>query len=267
MPSPGTRGGAGRLGAGMSGLLRLVRHPQFALGAREMAAVSPGLAAWGLMTGVAMVNSGMSVLESVAMTLLVFAGSSQLAALPLIIAGAPMWVVLATALCVNLRFMVFSVHLRSYVMHQTFWRRLVSGYFTTDPTYVQFTKRFPHPAEDAAGRRAQEAYLAGNSALGWANWIVASLLGMALANAIPVSWGLGFAGILALLGILSSLATTRLRVLAAAVAGSVAVATYGLPLKLNIIVAIVLAVAVCLLLEKPFLEAHAVKPKTAKKTP
>jgi predicted branched-subunit amino acid permease len=201
------------------------------------------------------------------MGLLVFAGSSQLAALPLIIAGAPMWVVLATTLCVNLRFMVFSVHLRSYVMHQSFWRRLVSGYFTTDPTYVQFTKRFPHPASDAAGKRAQEAYLAGNSALGWVNWMSASLLGIALANSIPVSWGLGFAGILALMGIMNSLATTRLRELAAVVAGSVAVATYALPLKLNIIVAIVLGVAVCLMLEKPFLEAHAVKPKLPENKP
>ena len=234
----------------------LYKHPEFRIGARDMLALAPGMAAWGLMTGVAMIKSGLSLVEVLLMCLLVFAGSSQLAALPLIIAGAPMWVVLATALCVNLRFMVFSVHLRSYVMHQPFWRRLVSGYFTTDPTYVQFTKRFAQPADDAAGRRAEEAYLAGNCAVGWTNWMAASLLGMALANAIPVRWGLGFAGTLALLGIMSSLASTRLRVLAAAVAGSVAVATHALPLKLNIIVAILLAVAMCLMLEKPVLAAH-----------
>jgi len=245
----------------------LYKHPEFRLGARDMMALAPGMAAWGLMTGVAMIKSGMSVVEVLLMGLLVFAGSSQLAALPLIVAGAPMWVVLATALCVNLRFMVFSIHLRAYVMHQSFWRRLVSGYFTTDPTYVQFTKRFPHPADDAAGKRAEEAYLAGNCALGWTNWMLASLLGMALANAIPVHWGLGFAGILALLGIMSSLATTRLRVLAAGVAGSVAVVTYALPLKLNIIVAIVLAIAVCLMLEKPSLADHAIKAKLPTQEP
>ncbi len=245
----------------------LYKHPEFRIGARDMMALAPGMAAWGLMTGVAMIKSGMSVVEVLLMGLLVFAGSSQLAALPLIVAGAPMWVVLATALCVNLRFMVFSIHLRAYVMHQSFWRRLVSGYFTTDPTYVQFTKRFPHPADDAAGKRAEEAYLAGNCALGWTNWMLASLLGMALANAIPVHWGLGFAGILALLGIMSSLATTRLRVLAAGVAGSVAVVTYALPLKLNIIVAIVLAIAVCLMLEKPILADHAIKAKMPAQEP
>ena len=245
----------------------LYKHPEFRIGARDMLAVAPGLAAWGLMTGVAMIKSGMSLVEVLLMALLVFAGSSQLAALPLIVAGAPMWVVLATALCVNLRFMVFSIHLRAYVMHQGFWRRLASGYFTTDLTYVQFTKRFPQPASDAIGKRAEEAYLAGNCALGWVNWMAASLLGIALANAIPVSWGLGFAGILALMGIMSSLATTRLRALAAVVAGSVAVVTYALPLKLNIMVAIVLAVAVCLLLEKPMLAAHAVKAKNPTQEP
>jgi predicted branched-subunit amino acid permease len=243
----------------------LYKHPEFRIGARDMLAVAPGLAAWGLMTGVAMIKSGMSLVEVLLMALLVFAGSSQLAALPLIVAGAPMWVVLATALCVNLRFMVFSIHLRAYVMHQGFWRRLASGYFTTDLTYVQFTKRFPQPASDAIGKRAEEAYLAGNCALGWVNWMAASLLGIALANAIPVSWGLGFAGILALMGIMNSLATTRLRALAAVVAGSAAVVAYALPLKLNIMVAIVLAVAVCLMLEKPFLEAHTIKAKTPKK--
>lgn len=245
----------------------LYKHPEFRIGARDMLALSPGMAAWALMTGVAMIKSGMSLVEVLMMALLVFAGSSQLAALPLIVAGAPMWVVLATTLCVNLRFMVFSVHLRSYVMHQGFWRRLASGYFTTDLTYVQFTKRFPHPANDAVGKRAEEAYLAGNCALNWVNWMAATLLGIALANAIPVSWGLGFAGILALMGIMSSLATTRLRVLAAVVAGSVAVIAYALPLKLNIIVAIVLAVAVCLMLEKPRLADHAIKLKKPTQKP
>ena len=71
-----------------------------------------------------------------------------------------------------------------------------------------------------------------------------------LANAIPTQWGLGFAGILALLGMMCSLASTRLRWVSAIVAGSAAVAAYALPLKLNILTAIAASVLVCLLLEK-----------------
>jgi predicted branched-subunit amino acid permease len=231
-------------------VLRSVRRlPEFAQGLRASAPIAPGIAAWGLMTGVAMVKSGMSVVEATAMTLLVYAGSSQLAAIPLLVAGAPAWVVWATGFCVNLRFVVFSLHLRQYLMHQPRWRRLVNGFLTADLSYALFTSRYPEPATDEPGRSAQEAYLAGNYCLTWLSWSGASLLGIALGNAIPSSWGLGFAGVLCLVGILASMANTPLRLLAAAVAGVVAVVAYALPLKLNIVVAIGAAVLACSWLE------------------
>lgn len=232
-----------------SRLLALVRHPEFRLGAHEVSGVAPGLAAWGMMTGVAMVNSGMSVTESLAMTLLVFAGSSQLAAIPLIAAGAPVWVIWATSFCVNLRFVVFSAHLRSYVMHLPRPARLLLGYICADMTYVLFVRRFPHPATEPAQRQAELAYFAGSGGLNWLSWQAASLLGIALAQWIPVSWGLGFAGILALIGVSCSLASSHLRRVSAGVAGAAAVAAFALPYKLNIVVAIAVAVALCLLLE------------------
>ena len=229
------------------------RHPQFRQGARDMVSVVAGFVAWGLMTGVAMVKSGMSTAEATLMAVLVYAGSAQLAAIPLIAASAPLWVILATAFCVNLRFVVFSAHLRDYMMHLPRWERMLTGFLTTDLTYVQFVQRFPAPSDEPAQRLAQQAYLAGNCALGWVSWVGCSLIGVVLADFIPGAWGLGFAGILALLGISFSLTTNRLRVIAAIVAGAAAVMTFTLPLKLNILVAITAAVAVCLMIEKPAL--------------
>jgi predicted branched-subunit amino acid permease len=75
------------------------------------------------------------------------------------------------------------------------------------------------------------------------------LLGVVLANWIPTAWGLGFAGILALVGMGCSLITSRLRWVAAGVAACAGVATFALPLKLNILVAIASAVSLCLMLE------------------
>lgn len=233
----------------MSRWLAWWRHPEFQLGLREMAAVSPGLAAWGLMTGVTMVKSGMSPVEAVAMSLMVFAGSSQLAAIPLIAAGAPVWVIWATAFCVNLRFVVFSAHMRPYFMHLPLRWRLFNGYLTADLSYVMFTRRFHHPATDANGQHEQLAYLGGGSFFNWSSWQIASLLGIALANSIPTNWGLGFAGILALLGVGCSLASSTLRRVSAGVAAMAAVAAFALPFKLNIVVAIAAAVALCLMLE------------------
>ena len=229
------------------------KHPEFRQGVTDMMGVATGIAAWGLMTGVAMVKSGMSTAEALLMAAIVFAGSSQLAAIPLILAGAPIWVV-------NLRFVVFSVHMRPYVMHLPLRDRLLAGYLTGDLTYVLFVKRFAHPPTDDAGRVGQMAYLVGNGGLNWVSWTTFSILGVVLANAIPAQWGLGFAGILALLGMLCSLASTKLRWMSAAVAGTAAVAAFALPLKLNILVAIAASVVVCLLLEKTALHARPATP-------
>ena len=226
------------------------RHAEFREGFRDQAAVAVGIAAWGLMTGVAMVKSGLSVIEALLMTVIVFAGSAQLAAVPMIVAGAPVWVILAAAFCVNLRFVVFSIHLRPYVMHLPRWQRIVTGFFTGDLTYVYFVRRYPHAATEPADIARQQAYLAGNCAVNYVAWMVSSVAGVLLANAVPTTWGLGFAGILALLGLLGSLASSRLRVVSAGVAGAAAVAAWALPLKLNILVAIASAVAICLVIEK-----------------
>ena len=80
--------------------------------------------------------------------------------------------------------------------------------------------------------------------------MVLSLLGVALANIIPLAWGLGFAGVLSLVGILCSMATTRLRALAVLIAGATAVAVAALPFKLNIVAGIGVAVLLCFWLEQ-----------------
>ena len=228
------------------------REPAFGAGFRHMAPLAAGIGAWGLMTGVAMVKSGMSVVEATAMTLLVYAGSSQLAAIPLLVAGAPAWVILATGFCVNLRFVVFSLHLRPYLMHMPRWRRMMHGYLTADMSYALFTRKYAQPPLTLADEQAQEAYLTGNYAVTWAAWMSMSLLGIMLANMIPQGWGLGFAGVLSLVAIVCSMATTRLRVLAVLIASATAVAAYALPLKLNIVAAIGVAVLLCFWLEKQF---------------
>lgn len=226
-----------------------LRHPEYRRGLNDQMAVAAGIAAWGLMTGVAMVQSGLSVIEAVLMTVFVYAGSAQLAAIPLLAGGAPMWVIMATALCVNLRFVVFSAHLRPHMMHLPRWERIFTGYLTGDLTYAYFARRYAHAPQDEAEAVAQQAYLLGNCAINYGAWMLASLLGVALANAVPPAWGLGFAGILALVGVACSMVDSPLRGVAAVVASAAAVVAWALPLKLNILVAIATAVTICLVME------------------
>ena len=221
------------------------RHPEFARGARDMVGVSLGIAAWGLVTGVAMAKSGLPLPLSILMSLLVFAGSAQLAVLPLIMAGAPIWMVWAIALCVNLRFVIFSAQWRPYFAHFARWQRMTLGYFTADLNYVVFMARFPEPKPAPE----QMPYFWGGVAVNWPSWQLPTLAGLLLADVIPTEWGFGFAGILALLGLMYSLLTDRASRVAAGVAAAAAVATVALPLKLNVVVAIAAAIAIGLLMD------------------
>lgn len=226
------------------------RWPEFREGVRDQSTVALGVLAWGLMTGVAMVESGLGVPAAVGMTLLVYAGSAQLAAVPLMVAGAPLWVVWTAAFCVNLRFVVFSAHLRPFVRHLPRYQRLLTGYATGDLSYVFFARRYAQPGQTPQELDRQQAYLAGHCLVNYVCWMSSSLLGVALAQVVPTAWGLGFAGTLALVGVGVSLVTSPLRGLAALMAGVAAIVAWSLPLRLNIPVAIVLAVLVSLWLEK-----------------
>lgn len=221
-------------------LRTLVGDADFRQGVRDMASPSLGLAAWGLVTGVTMVKSGLSLPLAMGMSLLVFAGSAQLTALPLIAAGAPLWVLLATAFCVNLRFVIFSAQWRHYFGHLPRARRLTLTYFAADLNFVYFVKRYPDPVPSAAQRR----YFWGGVAVNWPTWQLTAFTGILLADRIPAHWGIGFAGVLALLGISYSLLTEKSLWWVAITAGAVSIATYSLPLKLNILCAIVAAGAV-----------------------
>jgi predicted branched-subunit amino acid permease len=220
-------------------------HPQFREGVRDMSSVSLGIAAWGLVTGVAMVKSGLSVPLALLMTLTVFAGSAQLAALPLMAAGAPMWVVWATAFCVNLRFVIFSAQWRPFFMRFPLKQRLLLGYIAGDLNYVLFMKRFQEPRAD----EGQMEYFLGGSTLNWLMWQVPSIIGILLADVVPTHWGLGFAGVLALLGLACAMLSDKATALAALVAGGAAVAAFALPFKLHIVVAIAAAVCVGLMID------------------
>ena len=215
-----------------------LRDPSFRQGASDMLGAGLGVGAWGLVTGVAMVKGGMSTPLALFMSLTVYAGSAQLAVLPLMAAGAPLWVIWLTASCVNLRFVIFSSMWRSYFAHLPRRHRLALGYFSGDVIFVSFMKRFPKPVPAPE----QVPYFWGAASANWLAWQVPSIAGIVLANAIPLSWGLGFAGVLALLGILLSMLNDRATWLATAVACTAAVATFALPLKLTILVAIAAAV-------------------------
>jgi predicted branched-subunit amino acid permease len=229
---------------------RLWRHPAFAAGAKEGARVMPGMMAWGVVTGMAMTQSGLPLSVVLLMSLSVYGAGAQLASVPLLLAGAPLWVVWMTAICVNLRFVIFSAQIRPHMMCLPRGWRLLAGYLCADVAYVMTVHRYGGKAPASAANPEPVAFYLAVALVNWVAWNAASLLGVLGAAWIPTHWGLGFAGTLALLALLVTLAKDRPTAFTAGLAGSAAVALFALPFRLNIVVAVAAAVACGLLLDE-----------------
>ncbi len=227
---------------------------EFIQGFKEMSHSAVTIVTWSVVTGIAMAKSTLTIHQAIAMSLLVYAGSAQLAALPLIAVGAPIWVILVTSFMVNLRFVIFSLGLQAHFSYLAMWRRILLGYFTTDFSYLAHIKRFPKPetkeelAKDPEHLRLYS--MMGFQVANWISWQIGSITGILLASQIPNDWGLEFAGAVALIVIIGPMLDRASARWAAVTAGAVAVMTYGIPFRLNIILAIVAALFVGMLLDK-----------------
>src|SRR5258708_2705048 len=133
-----------------------------------------GIVPWGIVAGVAMVSAGLTQTQAVAMSVLVFAGTAQLAVLPLLVAKAPLWVMVATALVVNLRYVIYSAVLAPHFEHlPRHWRVLLS-YITVDGLFALFVGRF-RPDD---GHPHKHWFFLGGSLLMWASWQLSSWIGI-----------------------------------------------------------------------------------------
>jgi len=222
----------------------------FARGFRDMSAPSVAIAAWGLVTGIAMAKV-LSLPQAIGMALLVFGGSAQLSSLPLIAANMPLWTILFAAAVVNLRFVIFGAGLQPHFAHLPLLRRLFLGYIIGDVNFVLFMQRYPAIAADAQQNSAErEAYFYGLSCCNWLAWQGASLVGILLAQNIPNTWDVGFAGTLALLAIAIPLFADRAGMAAMLVAAVISLAGLHWPFRLNLVVAVLAASAAGLLVDR-----------------
>ena len=219
---------------------------EFAQGVRDMLPAFPGILAWGLVTGVAMVRTGLDVPLSLLMTFLAYAGSAQLAALPLMAAAAPLWVIGVTALMTNMRFVIYAAAMRTWLMGYSPRRRLVLGYLSGDFSFGLFMGRVAR--EGAFVHR--DGWLLGMSAANWVGWQAASVVGIVGASLVPASWGLEFAGTLALLALVVPALAHGPTAAGAAVAGAMALVGRTWPYKAGLLVAVVAGITAATLVDR-----------------
>lgn len=224
-------------------------HPNFREGAREGFRVafpqSIGLIPWALVTGVAMVTAGFTPLQAMGMNVIVFAGVAQLGTLPLIIAGAPLWLIVTTALVLNLRFLIFSAAIARGFRDIAAGTRWLSSYLLIDGVFAACFEKMLTQDD----RHWRLGYYLAPSVWSWLLWQIFALTGVLAAGAIPRNWSIEFMATIALIVILLPMAKFRPMLVAAGTGGSMAVLLHGMPLRLGVIVAIVCGIGAGFLAE------------------
>ena len=91
---------------------------------------------FGLAYGILSIQAGLTVAETMLMSLVVFAGASQLMAVVMLQAGAGMPLVVASTLLVNLRHLMMGLSISPYLSETTPWWRRILAFAMTDESYL-----------------------------------------------------------------------------------------------------------------------------------
>lgn len=213
-------------------------------GVRDVSPLLLGIAPFALVAGIAAVNAGLGLAEAVGMSVIVFAGASQLAAIELIGANAPLAVVIGTAVVINVRMVMYSASIAPHFAD--YGRKLRAGlaYVLTDQAYALSVAEF-----EANPERSRWRYYVGAAAALWVVWQVGTVVGVVVGAGVPDAWGLTFAVPLVFLALLVPTMKDRPTTAAGVGGGAIAVAAAGLPLNLGLLVGAVSGIVVGLLTE------------------
>jgi 4-azaleucine resistance transporter AzlC len=205
-----------------------------------------GTIPFGLVTGIATKAAGLSPLEAAAMTVIVFAGTAQLAALPLLVAGVPGAVIILTAFIINLRFVIYSASAAPYFRDLPLRWKLVLGYFVTDTGFALFMRR----VADRPDLPLRHWFFLGAGNVVAVVWILSAVIGTLAGAQVPKAWQLEFAATLGILALLVPFLRGRPEFAAAVTAGMVAFLASALPMKLGLVCGAVAGIAAGALSER-----------------
>lgn len=219
---------------------------EFFAGVRAELPLMLGVVPFGFIYGALAVQIGVPASIAQAMSSVIFAGSSQFIAAPLIAAQTPALILILTVFFVNLRHMLYSASIAPYLEHLSGWWKILLAYLLTDEAYAVAIAHFQK--EDDTKKR--HWFLFGAGVTLWSFWQASTAIGIFIGTRVPPEWSLDFALPLTFIAIVIPMLKNRAPVVCALAAAVGGVMTFGLPYKLGYVLAAILAIAVGFVLEE-----------------
>lgn len=218
----------------------MTRQSQFLKGVKDTLPILIGVAPFGMIYGVMAVKAGLTAAAAQAMSVILFAGSSQFMVVQLISAGTPWLVIVTTAFIINLRHALYSASIAPHIRRLSpLWKGLLA-YTLVDEAYAIGITHF----EQNGSKELQHWYLFAAGLALWTCWQASTALGIFLGAQIPAEWSLDFTLALTFIALVVPALKDRPLVLAALSAGITAAAAHQLPYKFGLILAALVGISV-----------------------
>ena len=201
------------------------------------------LVPFALLFGVVATEAGLNVAETMGFSVLVIAGAAQFTAIQLMTENAPVWLILAAALAVNLRMAMYAASLQVYFREASLRQKLLIAFGNFDQTYALSMLRFEANPDMPTPNRV--GYFLGAFFLISTSWVLSTLFGAVFGGAVlPADLPLDFAMPIMFLAIVGPMLKTPAHLAAAVTSILVALALSGLPSGIGLILAGLAAMAV-----------------------
>ena len=217
-------------------------------GARDSLPFLIAIIPFGMIFGVLANEAGWSIGQILGMSALVIAGASQFTALQLLSDQAPLTIVIATSLAVNLRMAMYSASMAPYIGGAPAWQRALAAYCLTDQSYGVAIARYT--VQPPLGPAARMAYFFGVAVPICAPWYAATWAGAVAGAAIPGGLALDFAVPVTFIALVAPALRSLPHLAAALVSVGVALTLHRLPYNLWLLVAAVAAMLTGALVER-----------------
>lgn len=218
------------------------RSGEFWAGARAVLPLVLSAIPFGILYGALALEANLSPAAALAMSIFVFAGSSQFVGANLVKNLAPIPVIVLTTFVVNLRHALYSATLAPYLKHLGQKWLLPLGFMMTDEAFAVTVSRFEGEHGDSPHRHW---YMFGAELAMYVNWQICTIIGIVAGSLMGDTSGLGleFAMSVTFIGIVVPLIRNRPMVVAAVVAGVVALFTFQLENKIGLMLSATAGIA------------------------
>jgi 4-azaleucine resistance transporter AzlC len=149
--------------------------------------LSPGVFLYGMVFGVLASERGLTALQALMMSVFVYSGSAQLAALQVWSSSATLVPLVATILMMNARYVLYGAAIQPWLSQARPGQSAASLYLLGDGTWALAMRQYHAGYRDAG-------FVLGSGLASFLPWILGTIAGHLLADSVPdpAAWGLDF---------------------------------------------------------------------------